>query len=254
MYCKNCGKKLPDNARFCDRCNASVRQKGAKMEIIEELKEERLARRKAQAIEQRLKNIKKVKRKRYKIVAAIALGVFVVWGIIFGSSYLYIRQDESLKDAKPELTQTQEPQSEAPKVTDIPDTPESYITAKASNIEFVYPNIFDQTEVSEACIASFADADGKAKLIIDKVLTDLEPIALMQKYANSIANSKVHDGESGADDTGYTITVTAGRTKYHKKSIVKDGAELSYELSYPAEESERYEAYIKYMDENFKVS
>ena len=57
MYCKNCGKELPDDARFCDKCNMSVRKKEGKMDMIEELKEERLARQKAHEIEARLKKI-----------------------------------------------------------------------------------------------------------------------------------------------------------------------------------------------------
>ena len=67
MYCKNCGKTLPDDARFCDKCNMSVRQEKGKMELIEELKEERLARKKAHEVEDRLKNIKKIRRKRHPV-------------------------------------------------------------------------------------------------------------------------------------------------------------------------------------------
>ncbi len=254
MYCKNCGKKLPDNARFCDRCNMSVRKKEGKMDIIEELKEERLARRKAQAIEERLKKIKKVKRKRYKVAATIVLGVILIWGVIVGSSFLYNSRDDSLKGVEPELIESTAPQTTAPVVTDIPEVSDGYITAKAANIEFAYPDIFSTTEVSEACIASFADDEGKAKLIIDKEITSLDAITLMEKYKSSIANAKVSDGESQASDEGYTITVTSGRIKYHKKSIVKDGAQMSYEISYPTDEAEIYEKYIQYMDENFKVS
>lgn len=254
MYCKNCGKKLPDNARFCDRCNLSVRQREAKMDIIEELKEERLARRKAQAIEQRLKKIQKIKRKRYKIAAAVALGVLAVWGVIVGGSFLYNSRDEALKGAKPELAEKTEAPTEAPKVTDIPEESDGFISAKAANIDFVYPDIFEETEVSEACIASFADADGKVTLVIDKELTDSDAHSLMKKYESGIPNARVAEGEASSDDGGYTITLTAGSVKHHKKSIVSGGAEHSYEITYPADDAEKYEEYIKRMDESFKVS
>lgn len=81
MYCKNCGKKLPDDARFCDRCNMSVRKKSGKTDLIVELKEERLARRKAKAVEERLKKIKQIKRKRYSkaaVITAIIIGVGII--------------------------------------------------------------------------------------------------------------------------------------------------------------------------------
>ena len=88
MYCKNCGKDLPDNARFCDKCNMSVRKKERKMDLIEELKEERLARQKAHEIEARLKKIRRVKRKRYRAVALIILAVVLVWGGVIIWTYI----------------------------------------------------------------------------------------------------------------------------------------------------------------------
>lgn len=254
MYCRNCGKKLPDNARFCDRCNQSVRKKEGKMDIIEELKEERLARKKAQAIEERLKKIKKIRRKRYKIAALAVLAIALVWGMIFGGSYFYNRKDDALKDAGEQLQETAVPTEKAPSVTDIPEDNGGYISATAANIEFVYPDLFSVTEVSESCIASFGDSDGQVTLIVDKRLTSMDPVTLMDQYKNGIQNAKVGDGESQASDEGYTITVTSGTMKYHKKSIVKDGAEMYYELKYPADKAEEYEQYTRYMDSHFKVS
>ncbi len=90
MYCKNCGKKLPDDARFCDRCNMSVRKKSGKMDLIVELKEERLARRKAKAVEERLKKIKQIKRKRYSRAAVIAMILVGVGIITAAAAYISV--------------------------------------------------------------------------------------------------------------------------------------------------------------------
>ena len=51
IYCKNCGRQLKEGARFCDRCGQSVRKttessQAAKRREIEELKAERLNRKK----------------------------------------------------------------------------------------------------------------------------------------------------------------------------------------------------------------
>ena len=97
MYCKNCGKTLPDDARFCDKCNMSVSQEKGKMELIEELKEERLARKKAHEVEDRLKNIKKIRRKRYKIIMLIVLGFVIIWGAIVSVSFYNQWKDSALR-------------------------------------------------------------------------------------------------------------------------------------------------------------
>ena len=120
MYCKNCGKELPDNARFCDKCNMSVRKKEGKMDMIEELKEERLARKKAYEIEERLKKIKKVKRKRYRAVVLMILGVVAVWGAIVGFSFWNNYKDSTLRDAEPELKATEVPEA-TPEATEEGD-------------------------------------------------------------------------------------------------------------------------------------
>ena len=74
----------------------------------------------------------------------------------------------------------------------------------------------------------------------------------MDKYYQSVLNAVV-DASSATDD-GYTITVTAGTKKHHKKCLLKDGEAISYEIIYPADSAEEYEKYIEYMDEKFTVS
>ena len=140
MYCKNCGKELPDDARFCDKCNMSVRKKEGKMDMIEELKEERLARQKAHEIEARLKKIKKVKRKRYRAVALIIIGVIAVWGAIVGLSFWNNYKDSTLRDAQPELIATEEPEA-TPEATEAVNSGE-YSLITVDGIEITYPAVF----------------------------------------------------------------------------------------------------------------
>lgn len=254
MYCKNCGKELPDNARFCDKCNMSVRKKEGKMDMIEELKEERLARQKAHEIEARLKKIKKVKRKRYRAVALIILGVVVVWGVIVGFSFWNNYKDSTLRDAQPELQTTEAPES-TPAGTDDAENDEftSIIVDGSGGIEITYPAIFSESEVEDTdCVASFSDEEGKARLIIDSKPATQTPNELMDEYYRSVLNAKSE--KSSATDAGYTITLTAGTKIHHKKCLIKDGEAISYEIIYPKDSAQDYEKYIEYMDEKFTVS
>ena len=251
MYCKNCGKELPDDARFCDKCNMSVRKKEGKMDMIEELKEERLARQKAHEIEARLKKIKKVKRKRYRAVVLVVLGIVAVWGIIVCVSYgINWEKDSPLKGENVELNPTPEATATA-EPTKRPEDKKYITVAVGEGINVAYPKTFNQSEVAEGdIVASYSDRT--ATIIIDTENAILTPNDLMDKYYQSVLNAVV-DASSATDD-GYTITVTAGTKKHHKKCLLKDGEAISYEIIYPADSAEEYEKYIEYMDEKFTVS
>lgn len=251
VYCKNCGKYLPDNARFCDKCNMSVRKKEGKMDMIEELKEERLARKKAYEIEERLKKIKKIKRKRYRGVVLIIIGVIVVWGAIVGFTFWRNYKDSTLRDAQPELQPTQAPSPS--QTADEKQIDDGYILITIDGIEIAYPDVFTQSEVEDTdCVASFSNDDGDAMFIIDRKPATLTPNELMDEYYRSVLNAK--SDKSSANEAGYTITLIAGTKKHHKKCIIKDGEAISYEVIYPTVSAEEYEEYTDYMDENFTVS
>ena len=263
VYCKNCGKELPDNARFCDKCNMSVRKKEGKMDMIEELKEERLARKKAYEIEERLKKIKKVKRKRYRAVVLMILGVVAVWGAIVGFSFWNNYKDSTLRDAEPELKATEVPGAtpEATEEVDIGKYVSITIngieaaggTEAMHGIEITYPAMFSRSEVEDMdCVASFSTDDGEAKLIIDRKKATQTPNELMDEYYRGVLNAKSE--VSSATGEGYTITLSAGTKQYHKKCVIKDGDAISYEIIYPRDKADEYKEYIEYMDERFTVS
>lgn len=251
MYCKNCGKELPDDARFCDKCNMSVRKKEGKMDMIEELKEERLARQKAHEIEARLKKIKKVKRKRYRTVALVILGIVAVWGIIVGISYgINWGKDSPLKGENVELNPTPDVVA-TEEATQKPEN-KNYVTVMVDNrIKVTRPKTFSQSEVAEGdIVASYSD--GEAVIIIDTEKAMMTPNDLMDEYYKSVLNADVET--SSATDDGYTITVTSGTKKHHKKCLLKDGDAISYEIIYPVDFADKYEKHIEYMDEEFTVS
>ncbi|MGN0182341.1 MAG: zinc ribbon domain-containing protein [Candidatus Ornithomonoglobus sp.] len=268
MYCKNCGKKLPDDARFCDRCNMSVRKKDNKMDLIVELKEERLARRKAKAIEERQKKIKRIKRKRRGIVLsviAIILGLGVISGVIAYINYVktstfnettemvetteaptesaapavVIGGGQSNNETKPPVAATEEP---------VHGSANAYTEVSLAGHSFAYPSAFKEINDSKTLLSL---TDGSAVITANKAVTSSAPKDLMKKYADETGGSPL---ESRANDTGYEITISVGLDIYHKKSIVVNGAEVYYEIRYPAASSNaaQYEADIEYMDGLFQ--
>lgn len=269
MYCKNCGKKLPDNARFCDRCNTSVRKKEDKMNLIEELKEERLARRKAQDIEEKIKAIKKVKRKRLRMLATV-IGIFIGIGALSGVIvYINYSKTSGINTTEVEL-RTEEPQptyaqavviggetaSAAPQTTqDIPVVSDvslgnnvyGYTDTTVSGRAFAYPSNFDKEEKDTVQLSL---TDGEATITANKVITSLSPKELLRKYADDMGGE---DMGSIANDTTYSVTLRAGSYICHRKGIVDGSSEIYYEIKYRADSSNaaQYKADIEYMDEYF---
>ncbi len=268
VYCKNCGKKLPDNARFCDRCNMSVRKKEDKMNLIVELKEERLARRKAKAVEERQKKIKKIKRKRFGIalsVIAVILGLGVISGVI---AYINFVKNSTFNETT-EIAETTEVPTEsaapavvigggmsnnetnAPVVTTeepIPGLAGVYTEMSVAGMNFAYPSDFKETNDNKTLHSL---TDGNAVISVNKAVTGLIPKDLMKKYADETGGTPL---ESRANDTGYEITISVGSEICHKKSVIANGAEVYYEMRYPADSvnAAKYETDVEYMDGFFQ--
>lgn len=255
MYCKKCGKKLPEDARFCDRCNTSVRKKEGRRAQIENLKEERLARKKAQVIEERLKNIKRARRRRYITTVYIIAGVLVLGGTSVLISYCANSRENAFITEEEFATQTPAPTvtPDATGVIEGVNNSEGYIEVAVQNSVFAYPQTFTAGKNPDGKLLVLNDSDGDAKLTFSKEVTSLDSIALMEKYRNGIENAKAKD--SLASSSGYSITVEAGDMIYHKKSYVSNGAELYYEIVYPTSslKATDYENTIKYMDEFFRL-
>lgn len=251
MYCKNCGKELPENARFCDRCNMSVRKKELKMDIIEELKEERLARHKAHTIEDRLKQIKKIKRKRYRFGIGLAIAIVVVGGVSILGSYLWNRSEESPYNKVEEFRESEPPSMTEAQTGNV--NSDGYVEADIPDVKFAYPDGFSKNS-SGKYLLSLADKSGDGTIVVGTQKAEIGAVELMEQYRDSIKNAKVENSLASAK--GYSITVHSDDTTYHRKSYIEDGKELFYEMTYPtnSEKSSEYKKYAEYMDEYFKAS
>lgn len=260
MYCKNCGKRLPDNARFCDRCNMSVRKKDGKLDRIAELKEERLARRKAQAIEERHKKIKKIKSERRKRFGMIVIGVLLL-GVISGAAayivYMNGARTDEIEEA-PVITDSPKPTESATAVVvgegietaapsvNVPNR-DGYIECSLSGRDFCYPVMFVEADKEADELYSLADSSSSGKIRAGITRTDKTAKTLMKEHARNVTDSR-------ATENSYYLNELNGSHVYHRAGYIADGTEYYYELTYLASDGKKqeYDAYIEYMDAYFR--
>ena len=251
-YCKKCGKALPETARFCDRCNTSVRQQTRKKAMIDDLKEERIARQKAKEVEQRLRNIKKIKRRPIKLAVWAIIGLILL-GVVSGvASNIIFSNSSSFKnglDAVPDITEEPKGTEEAASGS----TPNSagYIETTIAGERFAYPPSFTAGD-SAAGALIMTDSVGDAKLTAVYAATaQTDPGAAMKSCIDT--NGLIAPSGTVSDDT-YSVTGTRGESTYHRGGRITDGRELYYELVYPTASvhSEKYKEYASYMDKFLK--
>ena len=251
-YCKKCGKSLPDDARFCDRCNTSVRSSGGKKELIEDLKEERLARRKAKAVEERLRKIRKIKSKRMKliigsVIALVVLGVAsaVVTNIVFTKTSSITGPIDTVQNTTEEPWHaTEEPAEES---ADIINS-EGYIITTVYDVSFAYPSSFTRDSSHTGGGLLLADSIGDAKLVAEQTAAALTSPSDAMK--SCIETNDLISPTATVTDNTYSVTGTRGESVYHRFAVITDDKELYYELVYPAASSRaaEYDEYIRYMD------
>lgn len=267
MYCKKCGKRLPLDARFCDRCNTSVRVRNGKMGQIEDLKEERLARQKAKEVEERLRSIKKVRTRRRQIVFGVII-TLVVLGIAsaVASNILFSRNSvlnnpiddgaaatEKVEDVKPtaiviEGATATETAEEKPVVNR-----DGYMEINKDGVSFAYPNSFANDDDGSGTYLSLKDSMGDAKITVYKntapVRTETEA---MKKYRDK---NNLNVTQATTYGKSYLVTGVNGDMTYHSFGHVEDGILFYYELIYPtaSAKAESYEAAAQYMDSFLKT-
>ena len=252
-YCKKCGKALPDTARFCDRCNTSVRQQSRKKALIDDLKEERLARQKAKEVEQRLRNIKKLKHRRIKLVIGavillilLGVGSGVASNIIFSNSSPFKNGLDAVPDITEEPTGTEMARSGGGLNSD------GYIETEISGKRFAYPPSFTAADGASAGALILTDSVGDAKLTAEYAATaQTDPGEAMKGCIDT--NGLIAPSGSVSDNT-YAVTGTRGESTYHRGGRIEDGRELYYELVYPTASvyAEKYKEYAAYIDKFLK--
>ena len=254
MYCKNCGKKLPDDARFCDRCNMSVRKKEDRMELIGELKEERLARRKAKAIEERFKKIRKIRLRKYRIAVRIVILVVVLGVLSAFTSYIFYPNEhteivevatETPQPTKAPVTASDSPSASATPKPQAVINSDGYIEADIGGLDFAYPRTFKKQRPGTYTLF-LIDENGGGEIIANRSVASSEPKDQMKNFAEQTGGNVLH---SLADNNGYEIKISVGKEICYRKSIISGGIEFYYQFRYPSDSASasQYTKDIEYM-------
>lgn len=253
MYCKNCGRQLKEGMRFCDRCGQSVRknkqigQSTAKQREIEELKNERLNRKKRLA-EKEAKQVRNKKRKKkngsgfvfFIVVLLIAIVSMIIGYNIFGGG----SSKKTPPSASPGVASTITP-IKSPEVSK-----NGYATIKVGSVNCPYPATFHSNTTTGNEKLNITDAFGGATMIISQEAKMGEAKDLMAEYASECGSVSY----SRAGNDWYSVTSESGGVITHRKCVVRNGLSVFYDFSYNSDSSssEKYTEYIEYIDANFK--
>lgn len=252
MYCKNCGRQLKEGTRFCDRCGQSVRKsqqssRDAKRQEIEELKAERLNRKKRLATKEakQARNKQRRKKKSNMFVFFIVIVLIAVVSVIIG--YNIFPDSTNKSNVAPESTTTT---VAATPIATASSAKNGYSVLTIGNINCPYPSDFHANVVSGNEKLNIVDSLGGATMVVRQEGKSGAPKDLMLEYANQGGTASY----SRAGDDWYAITLENNGTVTHRKCIARNGITVYYDFSYDASSSsmKKYEEHISYIDSNFK--
>ena len=239
MYCKNCGRQLKEGMRFCDRCGQSVRKsqqsgKSAKRQEIEELKAERLNRKKRLAEKEARQYVSKKRKKKKGNMFIVILILIAVLSVIIGYNIFPKGGNVAQPTVSPNGTAASTAPVSSPSATGG-TVKNGYAVLTIGNVTCPYPSDFHSNTVSGSEKLNMTDPLGGATMI---------------EYAAQSSN--VSYSRAGGD--WYAITFEADEKIKHRKCIVRNGISIYYDFTYDASSSssKRYQEYIDYIDSNFK--
>ncbi len=270
MYCKNCGRQLKEGMRFCDRCGQSVRKskessQAARHREIEELKAERLNRKKrlAEKEAKQARNKQRKKKKGGSFVFVFALVVMLIAAVSVIIGYNIFPDNTNKTNAAKETASPLNNNisaSSAPLSTAVPTSSASlkdgYSEIKVGNITCPYPSSFHANTMSTAASSgteklNITDSLGGASMTVIQEAKTGEPKDLMKEYITQIGADDNPVMRGGSD--WYSVTATVNGKVYHRKCIVRNGLLVYYDFTYDASSSalKKYEEYISYIDSEF---
>lgn len=250
MYCKNCGRQLKEGMRFCDRCGQSVRKNNSsnKRREIEELKTERLNRKKRLAE----KEAKQSRNKRKKngggvFVFIIVIILIAILSVIVG--FNIFSSDDTLNQKTSETTPSKTSAAATPAAS-AQASKSGYSTINIGSVSCPYPSVFHTNQPTGNQKLNLTDSLGGATMIVSQEVKSGAAKDLMLEYAEEAGNVTY----SRAGDNWYAITAESDDMINHRKCIIGNGLAVYYDFSYAASSSasSKYEEYISYIDSNFK--
>lgn len=285
MYCKNCGRELKSEMRFCDRCGQSVRQgkkteSAARREELEALQEDRLNRRRKMAELEAKKAEKKQKRnmlkkKNKKLIYFIAIILLAAVSAII----TYIAMSASSNNAawktrdgsealNATAVPTVEPSDNSALNTPVPTTlpivgvetentdpvnSDGYrVFTVSDSLSCPYPTVFSKKEAGDNQLLSIFDNTGGASMVIarEKDAVSSQASELLKNYAQKTSGTVLY---SLAGDNWFGITTSKNNIITHRKYLIIDGKAIYYSFDYDKNSvsAAEYEKYIEYIDNAF---
>ena len=270
MYCKKCGKKLPDSSRFCDRCGQPTYapQKKSAQRRPAQPKHDSYDTYRKKKMQHEAQRRKQQRRTRNVAALAIVIAILAAIGAGFGTYYFTMKNLNENKaatsSAQPSATASEaasekpsESASEIAKATYDDGLSENnsdfdvYID-KSYGFKCAYPSEFETgTLANSNTKLSLKDPKGDAEMLIscEKVSDSRTTSVLLRDYVKGIG---VEPDFNRAGDDWYSITFTRNGKINHRKAILLDKALFVYYDFTFAEGSDnkpKYTKYITYMDE-----
>lgn len=288
LYCKNCGKELKDDARFCDRCGQSVRrsqqsERSVKARQIEELQRERIKRQrlmKAQEQrEERVNNLKQQKKQQKRSKKKKNLkkrGPFFAWTLIVlfviivsavVSFIVTSRTSEDAiwktKDASVELNATTVPTMQ-PSGDFIPATPMPTVSIARENKDVTDDDGYRVCELSTGIKCPYPSVFSKNETEDAQELNAVHTAGggtlkiYAEEYPGGTPSSlmKAYAKKQGgtveyslAGSTWYAITVTKNGIVRHRKYVIDSSSDSVAYYDFEYDENSIFaDDYKEYID------
>ncbi len=259
MYCKNCGRQLKEGMRYCDRCGQSVRKnressRDARQREIEELKAERLNRKKrlAEKEAKQARSKERIKSKSHAFIFVIIIVLIAAASVLIGYNMFPDNNTESaaVNTAAPSAVVASPVPSASPSAGGQ-SLKDGYSQVTVANITCPYPSSFRSNTTSGSEKINLTDTLGGAGMIIAQDTKIGEPKDMMKEYMAQIGATG--DPEMHAASEWYSITAEVNGKVYHRKCIVRNGLSVYYDFTYDAASTaaSKYKDYINYIDANF---
>lgn len=286
MYCKKCGRKLRNEARFCDHCGQSTKETrtqstskttGARTQGSSKARSEYEKNKKQRQLER-----ERVQKKRRTAFFLLLIAI-VVAAVLGFASYNMTKNEldkekqtveetlkpenteETVKTDTEESEETETPSKNTPKPTEVSEKAEQknekyyetvanscniYRDDRMDSIRCPYPESFEQgSKSNKNTVISLVDPlnDGAMMICAEAVGTGKSASVLMKNYAAGVGGSIK---TSRAGDGWYEISFERNNKINHRKAVIADGLCVYYNFSYDVDSSEAssYEEYIEYID------
>lgn len=252
MYCKNCGRQLKEGMRFCDRCGQSVRKntqsvKSTKRQEIEELKAERLNRKRRLEEKERKQALKKKRRKKKGNVFLFVIILLLAAALSMIIGYKMMSDDNTAGSTASQSSTTTAPLSSSAPSSDK----NGYTSVTVGNVTCPYPSTFRSNATTGSEKLNLTDTLGGATMTVKQEGKSGQPKDLMLAYLDEIGGKATY---SHAGSEWYAITVNSADKVYHRKCILRNGIAVYYDFIYDAASSaaQKYNEYIEYIDSKFE--